>query len=148
MQPSLLEANTLLFVQKAPITTTMKIQTWHKNFSSWITFPSQCSIWLAFSQLSTTAETVVSKRTSPGLWILSSSLTDLADTTPPIWTKKPGGKVLIVKNGYSCKSFILLSNLHRKPQSTEGWNHPNNWRDSRFFSSKRLCAQKRQNNFF
>lgn len=40
---------------------------------------------------------------SPGLCMRSSSLTERALTTPPAWTRKPGGKDVKVKKGNSCK---------------------------------------------
>lgn len=40
---------------------------------------------------------------SPGLCMRSSSLTERALTTPPTWTRKPGGKDVKVKKGNSCK---------------------------------------------
>lgn len=43
----------------------------------------------------------------PGLFILSNNLTDLAETAPPIFAIKPGGKLVIVKNGYSIISKLF-----------------------------------------
>ena len=68
----------------------------------------------------------------PGLWILSSSLTERADTMLPRLTIKPGGKERMVKKGNSCththtkctkctvQSWRAPHCTTHKPERTEG----------------------------
>lgn len=76
----------------------------HPTFSSLIDM-AQVSLDLPYSEVNNSNWWSSNKNDKmaglPGLWILSSSLTERADTTPPKFWMKPAGKLRMVKNGYS-----------------------------------------------